>query len=302
MFRIAHISDIHLAPLPRPTVFELASKRITGYVNWKINRAAVQRPEYLSALVSHMIDQHPDHVSITGDLVNLATNAEIERAGQWLENLAVKLGGRHMLTAIAGNHDAYVPGSLKKALNRWAPFVSDSTTPPIANDFPLIHRRENISIISCNSAEATLPFQATGYFRTQQAERLAQILKEEKEQFRIVLIHHLPIENETKKHKRLIGAELFCRCIQHSGAELVLHGHTHLNSLYWMEDHKMKVPVLGVSAAGQIPGGDKPAGRYNLISIDGKQGSWNCHLQQYGSAEISSTGLVELMNEQQLHG
>lgn len=302
MFRIAHISDIHLAPLPKLTLFELMSKRITGYMNWKINRAAAQRPEYLNALISHMIAQHPDHVSVTGDLMNLATNSEIERAGQWLENLAVKLGGRHMLTTIAGNHDAYVPGSLKKALKRWAPFVSDGTTTPTADEFPLVHRRGNVSIISCNSAEATLPFQAKGYFRAKQAERLAQILKEEKEQFRIVLIHHLPIENETAKYKRLIGAELFCRCIQHSGAELILHGHTHLNSLYWMEDHNMKVPVLGVSAAGQIPNGDKPAGRYNLISIDGKRGSWNCHLQQYGSAEISSTAFVELLNEQQLHG
>ena len=112
----------------------------------------------------------------------------------------------------------------------------------------------------------------------------------------------MPIENETKNYKRLIGSELFCSCIQHAGAELILHGHTHLNSLYWMEDHKMKVPVIGVSAAGQIPGGEKPAGRYNLISIDGRPGSWKCHLQQYGSAEISSTGFVELMNEQQLHG
>ncbi|PCI05778.1 MAG: metallophosphatase [Hyphomicrobiales bacterium] len=302
MFRLVHISDIHLAPLPRPTLFELMSKRITGYVNWKINRAAVQRPEYLQALISHMIDQHPDHVSITGDLVNLATNAEIERAGQWLENLAVKLGGRHMLTTIAGNHDAYVPGSLNKALARWAPFVSDDTTPPTAKDFPLVHRRENISIISCNSAEATLPFQATGYFRSKQAERLKQVLHDERDQFRIVLIHHLPIENETKKYKRLIGAELFCHCIQQSGAELILHGHTHLNSLYWMEDHKMKVPVLGVPAAGQIPGADKPAGRYNLISIDGEQGRWSCLLQEYGSAETSRTAFFELLNERKLHG
>ena len=38
MFRLAHISDIHLGPLPRITLRELASKRITGYVNWQRNR------------------------------------------------------------------------------------------------------------------------------------------------------------------------------------------------------------------------------------------------------------------------
>ena len=34
MFILAHLSDIHLAPLPRPNPFELLSKRGLGYINW----------------------------------------------------------------------------------------------------------------------------------------------------------------------------------------------------------------------------------------------------------------------------
>ena len=36
--RTLWISDVHLGPLPRLTFRELASKRITGYVNWHRNR------------------------------------------------------------------------------------------------------------------------------------------------------------------------------------------------------------------------------------------------------------------------
>ncbi|RVC83466.1 metallophosphoesterase, partial [Mesorhizobium sp. M4A.F.Ca.ET.022.05.2.1] len=38
MFRLAHISDVHLGPLPGVTYRELASKRVVGYVNWQRNR------------------------------------------------------------------------------------------------------------------------------------------------------------------------------------------------------------------------------------------------------------------------
>ncbi|TIO72439.1 MAG: metallophosphoesterase, partial [Mesorhizobium sp.] len=34
MLRLAHISDVHLGPLPDVTYRDLASKRVLGYVNW----------------------------------------------------------------------------------------------------------------------------------------------------------------------------------------------------------------------------------------------------------------------------
>ena len=37
-FTLAHLSDPHLAPLPRPRLSELIGKRITGYLNWQLRR------------------------------------------------------------------------------------------------------------------------------------------------------------------------------------------------------------------------------------------------------------------------
>ncbi len=38
MITLAHISDVHLAPLPPVRWFELANKRVTGYLNWRLRR------------------------------------------------------------------------------------------------------------------------------------------------------------------------------------------------------------------------------------------------------------------------
>ncbi len=70
--------------------------------------------------------------------------------------------------------------------------------------------------------------------------------------------------------------------IREAGAELVLHGHTHLDSLVEIEGPKGPVPVIGVPSASNAPGGEKPAGRYNLFAIDGEPGAWRCRMTERG--------------------
>ena len=38
MVTLAHISDIHLSPMPDIGWRDLLGKRVTGYLNWKIKR------------------------------------------------------------------------------------------------------------------------------------------------------------------------------------------------------------------------------------------------------------------------
>ena len=40
-FTLAHLSDPHLAPLPKPRLRELMGKRALGYLNWVRNRKRV---------------------------------------------------------------------------------------------------------------------------------------------------------------------------------------------------------------------------------------------------------------------
>ena len=71
-FTLAHFSDPHLPPLPRPRLKELAGKRVLGYLNWTRNRHKYYRREVLDALVRDLQAHTPDHVAVTCDLINLA--------------------------------------------------------------------------------------------------------------------------------------------------------------------------------------------------------------------------------------
>jgi len=114
VFTLAHLSDIHLSPLPRARRRHLLSKRILGYVNWHRGRKYVHRREILDLLTRDLVEQNPDHVAVTGDLVNLGLPEEYLRAADWLHHL----GAPSEVTAIPGNHDAYVRGAVRDTKGR----------------------------------------------------------------------------------------------------------------------------------------------------------------------------------------
>ncbi len=281
MFRLAHISDPHLGPLPEATAWQLANKRIFGYVNWRRNRKGVLTTDILDNLISDMQAHAPDHLAVTGDLVNLALPAEIANARRWLTSL----GTPEDVSVIPGNHDAYVPNARMKAEEAWRPFMSGDIVHSGSLNFPYLRIRGKVAIIGVNSARATLPLMATGYFRKAQARALSKLLDgcKEKGLFRVVLIHHPPLKHSTHWHKRLIGASRFRKTLRKHGAELVLHGHTHLLTKAATEGPHGPIPVICVPSASQGPGSrSKPPARYNLFEIGGKDGDWQCRLIERG--------------------
>ena len=296
MFKLAHISDIHLGPLPKLTFRELASKRILGFVNWRLNRRKHLFSDTLEKVVDDMESRSPDHIAITGDLVNLATGIEIRAAADWLE----EIGDPLKVSVVPGNHDAYVPGAHDKAMAAWYPFVRGDGDPENWDEdrkiFPYMRVRGPVAMIGCSTSIATPPFSATGYFGRRQARATAQLLKEagEKGLFRVVMIHHPPVRGAAATHKRMIGIRRFAAAIATGGAELVLHGHTHLNTVYWLNTHRGRdhTPVVCIASTSQGPGGKKPRAGYNLFHIDGGPGTWDVTCERYGLNE-KATG-VEL--------
>ena len=281
VFRLAHISDIHLGPLPKVTRRELFSKRITGYVNFRRNRMNADQPHITACIVDFLKKLAPDHTAITGDLINLGLDLEIVNAGNWL----AELGDPADNTAVLGNHDAYVRGARDKAMAAWQSWLCGDEKKPVvsAASYPVLRRRGKVSLIGCNSARASAPFLATGYFKKDQAARLADMLREEHAagQVTVLLIHHPPFPRATARHKRLIGLSNFTRVIREHGADLVLHGHTHLATEAWLEGPERQVPVICVPAAYQWPGYRKPPAGINLFTIDGHHGSVRIALERY---------------------
>ncbi len=293
MFRLAHMSDIHLGPLPRVTPRELASKRITGYVNWQRNRRKRLFGNILDSLMQDIKAAKPDHLVMTGDMVNLAAAAEIEAIAKWL----AAAGDPTDISLVPGNHDAYVPGAFKKICAAWRPYMlGDDEARSASGDhlFPYLRRRGPVALIGVSTAAATPPFMASGVFGHRQAERLANLLENSADLYRVILIHHPPVRGATNALKRMIGISRFGRVLERAGAELVLHGHTHEDTLYWLDGRDGRVPVVGVPAAGESPGGRHPASGYNLISIDGTAAGWSSRLQRYGlNADASKFESVE---------
>lgn len=282
MLRIAHLSDPHLGPLPRVRVHELFSKRAIGYANWHRGRHAMHRPEVVAALVAELRRLDPDHIAVTGDLVNIALDEEFATASEWLH----ALGAPDEISVVPGNHDAYVSVPVKRGFGRWAAYMtSDGAEPEERPRFPYLRRRGDVSLIGVSSGEPSLPFMATGRVRSSQRAALRDLLQAEARlgQFRVVLIHHPPHPGGAARHKRLIHSRRFCEVLAEAGAELVLHGHNHRTSLAWLESDGAPIPILGVSSASVMPDetGRREAAALHLFKIAKANRGFDVTLSRY---------------------
>ncbi|MEO0382237.1 MAG: metallophosphoesterase [Pseudomonadota bacterium] len=275
-FRIAHISDCHLGPLPPVKPSELVSKRVLGYLNWQRNRAKAFVPGTTDRLISDIKTQSPDHIAVTGDLVNIALEAEFENAGRFL----AKLGTTDSVTAIPGNHDAYVPGALDRFNLHCAANLSSDT--PRSSVYPVLRQRGPVQIIGLSTATATGPFMATGSVDQHQRPRMASELDVSKDMFRLVLIHHPPFDKAGPWYKRLVGAKRVRDIWKEHGAELILHGHTHLPTRRTVTGPNGPIAVFGVASAAQAPGGHRPAASYTLFDIGKTDTGWHVRATRRG--------------------
>ena len=112
MFKLAHLSDPHIGPLPRARAKELAGKRVLGWINWNRGRRDVHRMDVLQQLLVDLHAQAPDHIALTGDVVNLALPGEYPAARAFLETVGapdfVSLRRKRPLSARANAGPCFV--------------------------------------------------------------------------------------------------------------------------------------------------------------------------------------------------
>jgi 3',5'-cyclic AMP phosphodiesterase CpdA len=287
-FTLAHLSDPHLPPLPAARLRDLAGKRAFGYLNWTRNRHKFHRRDVLDALVSDMQTQAPDHIAITGDLVNLALEAEFAPARAWLESV----GAPDRVTVIPGNHDAYVRVTQHRFAEAWGNYLDGDDAPDGGVTFPLVRRRGPLALISVSSAVPTPPLMATGWLGRTQLDALERILMRlsAEQLFRVLLIHH-PLRSNSRIKRLTDSSELLALLKQH-GVELILHGHDHIHSTIWIDGPKSSIPVIGVPSASAVAHGRYPAAAYNLFSIERDGAAWRC--------EQTVRGMDDALRVQQL--
>jgi len=290
MFVLAHLSDVHLAPLPSINPLELISKRGLGFLNWLRKRHRIHRREVLDALVADLKAQSYDHIAFTGDLVNLSLSNEFPRSRQWLEGL----GSPDKVTFVPGNHDTYVRVALGKPEQYWGDYMRGDA----GESFPFVRKRGNVALIGLSTSLPTLPLAATGRLHGGQLEKLGPILETLGKDgfFRVIMIHHPPVQ-DAHHFRRLVDAAELRDVLRKHGAELVLHGHHHEQSLVWLTGPRFSIPCVGVPSASNAPDrGDDPAG-YNLYEIDGEPGEWHCTLVARGMTPNNMT-IAETMRRE----
>ena len=270
-FTLAHLSDPHLPPLPAARLRDLANKRALGYLNWTRNRHKYHRREVLDALVADMQVQQPDHIAVTGDLVNLALEAEFSPAQAWLESV----GAPQQVTVIPGNHDAYVRATKHRFAGTFGDYLrGDAAVDGVS--FPFVRRRGPLALIGLSSAVPTLPLMATGTLGRAQLDALDGTLSQlsSEQAFRVLLVHH-PLHSDSRI-KRLTDSRQLRALLKRHGVELVLHGHDHIHSTMWIEGTDGQIPAIGVPSASALAHRHYPAAAYNLFTIERDGDQWRC--------------------------
>ena len=276
MFTLAHLSDIHLPPLPGLRLRDIRLKRLTGFANWHHKRKHLHLRATLDAIVSDIQAQQPDHIAVTGDLVNIGLQQEHDAALDWLRSV----GRPEDVSVVPGNHDAYVRMPRDAGFMRWRDYMMSNPQGAVlaagATDqseagFPYVRRFGGVVIIGLCSGVPTPPIVAAGRLGRKQLSRLADLLAlaGRHNLVRVVLIHHPPLPGQAPWLRALERAKHVAAVLSEHGAELVLHGHNHRNSLAWcpLAGGDKAVPVVGVASASIGVYRHEPLARYNLFRL-----------------------------------
>ncbi len=269
VLRLAHLSDVHLAPMPRAAPLMLLNKRILGWLSWNLKRHRLHRRDVLDTVVADMRRREPDHVLVTGDLVNISLPEEYRRAAAWLATV----GPPERVSLVPGNHDAYVAGAADEGWRHWAAWMTGERG--TGAEFPYLRRLGFAAVVGLSTAVPTPPGYASGRLGGTQLERLRELLRVLAAEglFRIVLLHHpaLPV---SRPRKALEDRAAFCAVIREAGAELVLSGHEHRFHEGDLEGPEGTVPAFVVPSASLLDPRPEKRGGYLLFEIERRAGEW----------------------------
>ncbi len=284
-FVVAHFSDPHIARVDQIDKRDLLSKRLFGYLRWKLKRRFEQSYDLLTILHKDLQRTKPDHIAITGDLTQLSLPAEFEKARDWLQSL----GTPEQVTVIPGNHDTYVKTLWDQTLSHWLDYMLGDAQVQQAGSitsldelYPTLRIRNRIALIGISTAQPSAPHLATGAIGADQLKKLESILRQLNGQrlFRIILIHHPPIPGVVNWRRSLTDAQFLQTLLERYGAELVLFGHAHKTAHGDLATPAGLIPAIGAPSASSLRRSDARRSRYYLYKIMPSAEGWNVHVDE----------------------
>lgn len=264
--RLVHLTDPHLSTLDGVRMTDLRGKRWSGYLSWRKNRRKKYLRSVLEQLTEAVRSEGADRVLLTGDLVHIGLEAEIEQAAAWLTTL----GSPEQVMLVPGNHDSYANDSTERFQAHWRDYLP-AGRPEVSQGFPLAHKLGGLSFIGVSTACVTPVFMAGGKLGAAQLAQLELLLAQAAEEIRpvVLLIHHPPLPGMTSRRKGLGDARELQVVLERYPPLLVFHGHLHHNREYLWGDSRIYCTAAASSASDAS---------YRVVDIEGREGVWSVRM------------------------
>ncbi|MBI2394716.1 MAG: metallophosphoesterase [Deltaproteobacteria bacterium] len=279
--RIAHFSDLHLLSLEGVPLKRFMNKRITGWAMLRLHRRSVHKPHAVRAVADEVKRAQIDHVTITGDLTNLALETEFELVRRFIEEDL----GMHpeQVSVVPGNHDVYTRGSAEK--RRFELYCGDwiaSDLPEFGVEhfgakYPFVKLRGPVAVIGMSTAVPRSPLMAAGQFGSAQLDQLHKILHhpEVEKRTKVVLQHH-PAHNLKNKVlaylEGLHDSRHMIKKLARVEHGLILHGHSHIRVRRTIDTDVGRIDVVGATSASLLSEHPHRHAGFNLYEFDDDTG------------------------------
>ena len=294
VFKFAQLSDLHISSPGFPAPWQLANKRILGYLSWLKKRRFKYHTWIADLALEQLKQQAIDHYVITGDLTHIGLHREFLQIKQWLS----KINPPNNVTVIPGNHDLYVDSKWHKSFIEWQDYMSsheikdetnseiitDNSSDYLNNSFPILRVCGNILFIGMSSVYAAPWFKASGLVNHSQLDRLKHILSDPRwNNFcRILLIHHPITLTHTSLRKALVNRDELQALLIEKPVHLILHGHGHESTLENLSCvRNINTPIIGSASSSTNDQSTKRNAEYLLYEVSQKDTNWNIAVKHF---------------------
>ena len=249
----------------------------------------------LDRIVADLMAQAPDHIAVTGDLVNIGLPQEHINALAWLESLgAPRARDRHPRQPRHLFAPAAAIPARRAGRPTWPPARKGAAHAEPGGAFPFVRMLGRVAIIGVNSAVPTPPLVASGRVGEEQLARLGTVLERlgRADVFRLVLIHHPPLPGQASAFAGSRTPPPWRRCCRGTAPSSSCTATTIATCWPGAPPARRAVPVVGApSASLGRPHKGEPLARYNLYRIAGPP--WQIELVGRGLEEVGGP-IVEL--------
>jgi 3',5'-cyclic AMP phosphodiesterase CpdA len=285
MFRLAHVTDLHVRNFAGARLRDFFGKRAIGALNLALIRRRKHRMELLAALGDDLRARPYDHLVVSGDLGNVSLLSEWRTARSWIERTGASVENA---TIIPGNHDAYVKEVVVSgAFEQLFAAYQRADLRLAADTYPFARLRGEIALVFANTCVPTGDLGAWGRMGEAQLRRVEALLAapEIRARFRVLVIHHPPVMHRPPENRNLRDRGKLAEVLARVGAELIVHGHDHRDEFTELGGPDgRRIPVVGAGSASYAGAADRRS-RYNIYEIDG------AHVDVVTYAHDSATGV-----------